>query len=41
MTNDRAIEFLTDHGWDTEAIRRDHYTIDGKTIDEVMLSTTT
>ncbi|QGA82743.1 GNAT family N-acetyltransferase [Halomicrobium sp. LC1Hm] len=40
MTNDRAIEFLTDHGWDTEAIRRNHYTIDGEQVDEVMLSTT-
>lgn len=40
MTNDRAIEFLTDHGWDTEAIRREHYTIDDDTVDEVMLSTT-
>ena len=40
MTNDRAITFLTDHGWDTEAIRRNHYTIDGEQVDEVMLSTT-
>jgi len=37
-TNDRAIKFLTDHGWNTEAIRRGHYTIDDKTVDEVMLS---
>ncbi|ACV48238.1 MULTISPECIES: GNAT family N-acetyltransferase [Halomicrobium] len=40
MTNDRAIEFLTDHGWNTEAIRRNHYTIDDEQVDEVMLSTT-
>ncbi len=38
MTNDRALEFLTDHGWDTEAIRRDHYTIDGEYVDEVMMA---
>ena len=38
MTNDRALEFLTEHGWDTEAIRRDHYTIDGEYVDEVMMA---
>ena len=38
MTNDRALEFLTEHGWDTEAIRRDHYTIDGEHVDEVMMA---
>ena len=38
VTNDRAIEFLADHGWNTEAIRRDHYTIDGEHVDEVMMA---
>ena len=38
MTNERAIEFLDDHGWDTEAIRREHYTIDGEYVDEVMMA---
>ncbi|QFU83409.1 GNAT family N-acetyltransferase [Natronorubrum aibiense] len=38
ITNDRALEFLTNHGWDTEAIRRDHYAIDGDLVDEVMMA---
>ncbi|APX95487.1 GNAT family N-acetyltransferase [Natronorubrum daqingense] len=38
ITNDRALEFLTVHGWDTEAIRRDHYEIDGECVDEVMMA---
>ncbi|ELY52743.1 GNAT family N-acetyltransferase [Natronorubrum bangense] len=38
ITNDRALEFLTHHGWDTEAIRRDHYAIDGELVDEVMMA---
>lgn len=38
VTNDRALEFLTAHGWDTEAIRRDHYAIDGDLVDEVMMA---
>ncbi|WP_339104035.1 GNAT family N-acetyltransferase [Haloterrigena salinisoli] len=38
ITNDRALEFLTEHGWDTEAIRRDHYEIDGEWIDEVTMA---
>jgi GNAT superfamily N-acetyltransferase len=38
MTNDEAIEFLADHGWDTEAIRRNHDTIDDDHVDEVMLA---
>ncbi|AFK21176.1 GNAT family N-acetyltransferase (plasmid) [Haloferax mediterranei ATCC 33500] len=38
MTNDRAMEFLGAHGWETEAIRRDHYTIDGEYVDEVMMA---
>ena len=38
ITNERALEFLTVHGWDTEAIRRDHYEIDGECVDEVMMA---
>ena len=38
VTNDRALEFLTDHGWNTEAIRRNHYEIDGELVDEVMMA---
>lgn len=38
MTNERAIEFLDAHGWETEAIRRDHYTIGDEYIDEVMIA---
>ncbi|ELY43380.1 GNAT family N-acetyltransferase [Natronorubrum sulfidifaciens] len=38
ITNDHALEFLTNHGWDTEAIRRDHYAIDGDLVDEVMMA---
>ncbi|MDQ2049195.1 GNAT family N-acetyltransferase [Natronolimnohabitans sp. A-GB9] len=38
ITNDRALEFLTEHGWDTEAIRRNHYEIDGDCVDEVMMA---
>ena len=38
ITNDHALEFLTEHGWDTEAIRRNHYEIDGECVDEVMMA---
>ena len=38
IVNDSALEFLTTHGWDTEAIRRDHYTIDDEYVDEVMMA---
>lgn len=37
-TNQADIEFLEEHGWDTEAIRRDHYHIDGEFVDEVMMA---
>lgn len=37
-TNVAGIEFLEDHGWNTEAIRRDHYRIDGEFVDEVMMA---
>ncbi|WP_137289918.1 GNAT family N-acetyltransferase [Natronorubrum halophilum] len=38
ITNDRALEFLTVHGWDTEAIRKNHYAIDGEYVDEVVMA---
>lgn len=38
MTNDVAIGFLTDHGWETEAVRQDHYTIGEDHVDEVMMA---
>ena len=37
-TNERAIRFLEDHGWETEAVRDDHYRIDGDYVDEVMMA---
>ncbi|MFB6126855.1 MAG: N-acetyltransferase family protein [Halolamina sp.] len=37
-TNDTAIAFLEDHGWETEAVRDDHYRIDGDYVDEVMMA---
>jgi len=38
VVNDGALEFLTAHGWNTEAIRKDHYTIDDEYVDEVMMA---
>ncbi|MFB6196216.1 MAG: N-acetyltransferase family protein [Haloplanus sp.] len=38
-TNETAIAFLESHGWETEAVREDHYRIDGDYVDEVMLAT--
>jgi ribosomal protein S18 acetylase RimI-like enzyme len=40
ITNDTAIAFLENRGWETEGIRRDHYTIDDEYVDEVMLAYT-
>jgi ribosomal protein S18 acetylase RimI-like enzyme len=37
-SNQTAIDFLEDHGWETEAVREDHYKIDGEYADEVMLA---
>ncbi|WP_224335317.1 GNAT family N-acetyltransferase [Haloprofundus halobius] len=37
-TNENAIEFLEAHGWATEAVRRDHYLIEGEYVDEVMMA---
>lgn len=36
--NDEAMAFLEAHGWYTEGIRRDHYTLDGGLVDEVMMA---
>lgn len=37
-SNDRAIEFLASRGWETEAVREDHYKLNGEYIDEVMMA---
>ena len=37
-TNDQAVAFLEAHGWETEAVRSDHYRIDGAYVDEVMMA---
>ncbi len=37
-TNEEAISFLKDHGWETEAVREDHYKIDDEYVDEVMMA---
>ncbi|MEM4780000.1 MAG: GNAT family N-acetyltransferase [Halalkalicoccus sp.] len=37
-TNEGAIEFLEDHGWEIEAVREGHYKIDGEYVDEVMMA---
>lgn len=39
-TNDVAIAFLEARGWEVEAVRNDHYTIDDRLVDEVMLAYT-
>lgn len=37
-TNESALSFLEAHGWETEAVREDHYKIDGEYVDEVMMA---
>ncbi|WP_277553071.1 GNAT family N-acetyltransferase [Halobaculum limi] len=37
-TNEGAIGFLESHGWEREAVREDHYRMDGEYVDEVMLA---
>lgn len=37
-TNRAAIDFLRNHGWVVEAVRPDHYRIDGRFVDEVMMA---
>ncbi len=39
-TNEEAIEFLEAYGWEVEAVREDHYKLDGEYVDEVMLAKT-
>jgi len=36
--NESAIGFLEGKGWETEAVRKDHYWIDGEYVDEVMMA---
>ena len=38
VINDVALDFLESHGWNTEGIRRNHYTIDGEHVDEVLMA---
>jgi ribosomal protein S18 acetylase RimI-like enzyme len=38
-TNEQAIAFLEGHGWQTEAVREDHYKMNGDYVDEVMMAT--
>jgi ribosomal protein S18 acetylase RimI-like enzyme len=38
-TNEGAIHWLADRGWHEEAVREDHYRIDGDPVDEVMMAT--
>lgn len=38
-TNETAVDFLTDRGWEVEAVREDHYLIDGEYVDETMMAT--
>ncbi|MHC3437140.1 GNAT family N-acetyltransferase [Natrialbaceae archaeon A-gly3] len=37
-TNEEAIAFLEAHGWEIEAVREDHYKLDGEYVDEVMMA---
>jgi ribosomal protein S18 acetylase RimI-like enzyme len=37
-TNERAIDWLTERGWETEAVREKHYRIDDDYVDEVMMA---
>lgn len=37
-SNEAAIEFLTERGWEEEARRKDHYKMNGDYIDEVMMA---
>lgn len=37
-SNEAAIEFLSGRGWEVEAVRENHYKINGKYADEVMMA---
>jgi len=36
--NEEGIAFLESHGWEVEAVRKDHYKLDGQYLDELMLA---
>ncbi|AHF99529.1 acetyltransferase [Halostagnicola larsenii XH-48] len=36
--NEEAIDFLESHDWETEAVRADHYKLNGEYADEVMMA---
>lgn len=40
-TNESAVDFLEKNDWEVEAIRPDHYIIDDRLVDEVLLATWT
>jgi len=37
-TNERAIDWLEGHGWEIEAVRENHYKLEGEHMDEVMMA---
>ncbi|WP_312912317.1 GNAT family N-acetyltransferase [Natronosalvus caseinilyticus] len=37
-SNEDAIAFLERHGWEVEAVREDHYKLEGEYVDEVMMA---
>ncbi|MEF8936802.1 GNAT family N-acetyltransferase [Halobacteriaceae archaeon SHR40] len=37
-TNQSALDFLQSHGFETEAVREDHYKLNGSYVDEVMMA---
>lgn len=37
-SNEDAVDFLESHGFETEAIREDHYKLNGSYVDEVMMA---
>ena len=37
-TNETAVDLLEDHGWETEAVREDHYLVDDELVDETMMA---
>ncbi|WP_336035171.1 GNAT family N-acetyltransferase [Halobacterium yunchengense] len=39
-TNDEGLAFLESHGWETEGVRSDHYTIGDRLVDEVLMAYT-
>lgn len=39
-TNQEAARFLEEHGFETEAIRKEHYMIDDESVDELMMAKT-